>query len=71
MLFREHDGIDFQTPAEMAGVNPPFKDWDDVVRVAATDTKGKGDVPDMAEVADRSERRGESTASVVMLINDN
>ena len=35
-LFREHEGIDYQTPAEMAGVNPPFTEWADVVRVAAT-----------------------------------
>ncbi len=61
-LFREHEGIKFQTPAEMAGVNPPFKDWDDVVRVAATGAKGEADTPDMAEVADRQERHGESTA---------
>lgn len=63
-LFREHEGVDYQTPAEMAGVNPPFTEWADVVRVAATDTdaKRKGDVPDLAEVADRAERHGESTA---------
>ena len=61
-VIREHEGIKFQTPAEMAGVNPPFTEWADVVRVAATDTKRKRDVPDMAEVADRAERHGESTA---------
>ena len=61
-LFREHEGVDHQTPAEMAGVNPPFKEWADVVRVAATDTRRKGEAPDMAEVADRAERHGESTA---------
>ena len=61
-LFREHEGVRLQTPAEMAGVHPPFTEWADVVRVAATDTKRKGDTPDMAEVADRAERHGESTA---------
>ena len=61
-VIREHEGIKFQTPAEMAGVNPPFSEWADVVRVAATDTKRKGDAPDLAEVADRAERHGESTA---------
>ena len=61
-VIREHEGIDYQTPAEMAGVNPPFKEWADVVRVAATDTKRKPAVPDMAEVADQAERHGESTA---------
>ena len=61
-VIREHEGIKFQTPAEMAGVNPPFTEWADVVRVAATDTKRKGDAPDLAEVADRAERHGESTA---------
>ena len=64
-LFREHEGIRGQTPAEMAGVSAPFTEWADVVRVAATDTSPKrrgSSAPDMAEVADRSERRGESTA---------
>lgn len=61
-LFREHEGVDHQTPAEMAGVNPPFREWEDVVRVAATDTRRKADAPDLAEVADRAERHGDSTA---------
>ena len=62
-IMREHGGIEFQTPAEMAGVNPPFTEWADVVRVEATDTsRRKGDAPDMAEVADRAERHGENTA---------
>ena len=61
-VIREHEGIKFQTPAEMAGVNPPFTEWADVVRVAATDTRRKSDAPDLAEVADRTERHGESTA---------
>lgn len=55
-LFREHEGVDGQTPAEMAGVNPPFREWADVVRVAATDTGRKAVKPNMAEVADRAER---------------
>ena len=29
-LFREHEGIDYQTPAEMAKVNAPFQQWEDV-----------------------------------------
>jgi len=64
-LFREHESLDGRTPAAMAGVNPPFKEWADVVRVAATDTGPKRrdkSAPDMAEVADRAERHGESTA---------
>ncbi len=63
-LFREHEGVQGQTPGEMAGVNPPFTEWADVVRVAATDTKRKRDTktPTIAEVADRAERHGESTA---------
>ncbi len=61
-LFREHEGIKGQTPSEMAGVNPPFTEWADVVRVAATDTKRKAAAPNLAEVADRAERHGESTA---------
>ena len=61
-VIREHEGIEFQTPAEMAGVNPPFTEWADVVRVEATDTKRKPDKPDMAEVIDRTERHGPATA---------
>ena len=29
-LFRGHEGIDFQTPGEMASVNAPFTQWEDV-----------------------------------------
>ena len=62
-VMREHEGIKFQTPNEMAGVNPPFTEWADVVRVAATDT-GKQDTKTqtLAEVADRAERPGPDTA---------
>ena len=31
-LFREHEGIDGQTPGEMAKVKAPFKQWEDVVK---------------------------------------
>ena len=31
-LFREHEGIDNQTPGEMAKVKAPFKQWEDVVK---------------------------------------
>ena len=59
-IMREHEGIEFQTPAELAGVSAPFTEWADVVRVEATDTsRRKGDFPD---VADRAERHGEATA---------
>lgn len=61
-VMREHEGIEFQTPAEMAGVNPPFTEWADVVRVEATADRRRADAPDMAEIADRAERHGESTA---------
>ena len=58
-LFREHEGIKGQTPAEMAGVSAPFSEWADVVRVAATDPSRKADkpAPTLSEVADRTERR--------------
>lgn len=61
-LFREHEGVRGQTPAEMAGVNPPFTEWADVVRIAATDTGRKGAAPSLADVADSAERHGEATA---------
>ena len=31
-LFREHEGIGYQTPAEKANVNAPFKQWEDVAK---------------------------------------
>ena len=31
-LFREHEGIDYQTPAGKANVNAPFQQWEDVVK---------------------------------------
>ena len=56
-MFREHEGIEGQTPAEMAGVSAPFREWADVVRVAATDTgKREPKPPAMSEVADRAPR---------------
>ena len=57
-LFREHEGVRGNTPAEMAGVNPPFREWADVVRVAATDTgrKTARPAPALSDVADRAER---------------
>ena len=63
-LFREHEGVKGQTPAEMAGVNPPFTEWADVVRVAATDTERRtaNPLPTLADVADKADRHGENTA---------
>ena len=59
-LFRDHEGIKGQTPAEMAGVNPLFTEWADVVRVAATDTSKRDAEPKpkttLSEAAERAER---------------
>ena len=65
-VFREHEGIKHQTPAEMAGVNPLFTEWADVVRVAATDT-GKRDTktPTLSEAADRAERAKAGSPGIV------
>ena len=66
-LFREHEGVKSRPPAEMAGVNPPFREWADVVRVAATDTSRKGDkpTPTLSEVADRAERAKRHSPRIV------
>ena len=61
-LFREHEGMKGQTPAEMADVNPPFTERADVVPIAATDTsRGKRDTKTQT-IADTAGRRGPSTA---------
>ena len=60
-LFREHEGIRGQTPAEMAGVNPLFTEWADVVRVAATGMERKRSNP-LPTLADVPHRRGENSA---------
>jgi len=63
-LFREHEGVDYQTPAEMAGVNPPFKEWADIVRKAPELREGKkrAPAPTLPDVADKSTRLGPATA---------
>ena len=63
-LFREHEGVDYQTPAEMAGVSTPFKEWEDVVKDAAVNGRRQSSVltPTLADVADRADRHGEQTA---------
>lgn len=63
-LFREHEGVDYQTPAEMAGVNPPFTEWADIVRNAPALREGnKGrPAPSLAVIADRADRPGPDTA---------
>lgn len=45
----------------MAGGDPPFTEWADVVRVAATDTDRKGAASSLADVADNAERHGAAT----------
>ena len=59
-LFREHEGVKGQTPAEMAGVNPPFKEWEDVVKDSAIMGKRQSSplTPTLADAADRAERSG-------------
>lgn len=48
----------------MTGVNPPFIEWADMVRVAATgmERKSSNPVQTLATVADRADRHGENTA---------
>ena len=35
-LFREHEGLDYKTPGEVAKVNAPYSEWADVVKGGAT-----------------------------------
>ena len=34
-LFRGHESLENKTPGERAKVNPPFREWADVVKVGA------------------------------------
>lgn len=63
-LFSKHEGIDDRTPASMAGVNPPFTEWADVVRHAPTLQKGgkRQIVATLADAADKADRHGKNTA---------
>ena len=63
-LFSEHEGIGDRTPAEMAGVRPPFTKWADVVSNAPTlRERGKANaISTLADVADKADRHGETTA---------
>lgn len=64
-LFREHEGIRGQRPAEMTGVNPPFTEWADIVRDAPKLWQGgKANlvVSTLADAADKADRRGQSAA---------
>jgi transposase-like protein len=38
-LFREHESLDDRTPAEVAKVNPPFSEWEDVVKASPPDDR--------------------------------
>ena len=66
-LMRDHEGIDGQRPAEMAGVSAPFTEWADVVRIGATDTERKRDTKTrtLADEADRAERAKPSSPRIV------
>ena len=53
-LFRDHEGIDNDTPEERAKVKPPFTEWADVVKLGTTPTIGtalKAETPSPKVVA--------------------
>ena len=50
-LFKEHESLDFKTPAEAANVNPPFREWEDVVKASSRD-----DRPRLANIRDARAR---------------
>ena len=62
-LFREHEGISFQTPGEAAKVNAPFTEWEDVVKATPTPSeRSRTGQRDAAAALADGERRGETTA---------
>ena len=38
-LFREHESLDYKTPGEVANVNAPFSEWEDVVKASPPDDR--------------------------------
>ena len=40
-LFREHESLDFKTPGEVAKVNAPFSEWEDVVRASPSEDRAR------------------------------
>ena len=38
-LFREHESLDYKTPGEVANVNAPFSEWEDVVKASSPDDR--------------------------------
>ena len=61
-LFREHEGVDYQTPGEMAHVNAPFSEWEDVVRQSPGDDRPRTRERDAAAELSDARHRDESTA---------
>ena len=70
-LFREHEGVDYQTPAEMAKVNAPFVEWEDVVKVKPTSERTRTGARDAAaELSDARLRDERDARDNVILVPD-
>ena len=70
-LFREHEGIDYQTPAEMAHVNAPFGEWEDVVKMKPTSARERTKTRDaVAQLSDAPLRDERTARGNVILVPD-
>ena len=70
-LFREDEGIDYQTPAEMAHVNAPFGEWEDVVKMTPTSERTRTRARDAAAQLSDAPLQDERTArGNVILVPD-
>ena len=64
-LFREHHGLRYKTPGEVARVNAPFTEWADVVRSGLAIPKRPQGTPKQPVVKGRK-RRGRTAPRAVM-----
>ena len=71
-LFREHEGIAYQTPAKMAKVNAPFQQWEDVVKqhAPAEEQPKTGERNATAELSDARLRDESSARDNVTFVPD-
>ena len=72
-LFREHEGIDYKKPGQMARVDAPFTEWEDVVKGTPTATiehPRTGERDAVAELSDARLRDDTTVRGSVIFVPD-